>query len=183
MYVSSPYIWSVMWCPLDSVTICCFVHFTIGPSYFLIGFTVCPWVLIDFVTFGPKLHLKVQVARKLLENFYNFGGDSSPRPSDFQASTVPLCCACLVLGTFFGQYMPAVLLLPVFGLPMAYGLHPSHFDCLLREGSQVTPMDVTTAGPRIGRDAPYVPEVDKLFVHRWTSCAWTLQLLDISTIY
>jgi len=69
MYVLSPYVWSVMWCPLDSVTTCCFVHFTIDPSYFLHGLTVCPWVLIDFVTFGPKLFLLSPRGKESLGKF------------------------------------------------------------------------------------------------------------------
>jgi len=64
-YVSSTDVLSVMWYPLDSVTTCCFVHFTIGPSYFLHGLTVCPWVLIDFATFGPTLLLSSPRARKV----------------------------------------------------------------------------------------------------------------------
>ena len=72
MYVSSTDVSSVMWCPLDSVTTCWFVHFTIGPSYFLHGLTVCPWVLIDFATFGPKLLLLSPRGKESFEKFCQF---------------------------------------------------------------------------------------------------------------
>ena len=67
--------------------------------------------------------------------------------------------------------MPAAMSLPVFGQPMACA--PAILIISARKAAKSPPIDSTTAGPRIGMDEPYVPEVDKLFVHRWTSCAWT----------
>ena len=72
MYVSSKEVSSVMRCPLDSVTTCCFVHFTIGPSYFLHGLTVCPCVLTDFATFVPKLLLLSPRGKESFERFWQF---------------------------------------------------------------------------------------------------------------
>ena len=67
--------------------------------------------------------------------------------------------------------MPAAHLLPVFGRPMAYA--PAILVVSAGKAAKSPPMDGTTTGPRIGMDEPYVSEVDKLFVHRWTSRAWT----------
>jgi len=123
MYVSSPYVWSVMWCPLDSVTTCCIVHFTIAPSYFLHGLTVCPWVLIDFVTFGPKLLLQVQEARKVLENFVTFCGDLNTRPHCWQASTLPTVL-CL-FDEFEQTFCILIMELIAHALATATGKHGS----------------------------------------------------------
>ena len=55
MNVSS-LIWSVMCAPLDTVSTSCVVHFKLAHLIsFIHGLTVCTWVLIDFVTFVPKL--------------------------------------------------------------------------------------------------------------------------------
>ena len=72
MNVSSMYVWSVMCAPLDTVSTSCVVHFTIGPSYFLHGLTVCPWVLIDFVTFAPNLLLLSPWGKESFGKFWQF---------------------------------------------------------------------------------------------------------------
>ena len=165
MYVSSTDVSSVMWCPLDSVTTCCFVHFKIGPSYFLNGLpvTVCPWVLINFATFGPKLHLLSPRGKESFGKYWQFW-----TPGLLISKQALYHCAVLTWCSRFFFWLICACGASATCVWPAYGLRPSHFNCLCREGSQVTPMDDTMAGPRIGMDEPYVSEVDKLFVHQWT---------------
>ena len=102
-YVLSPYVWSVMWCPLDSVT-CCFVHFTIGPSDFLHGLTVFPWVLIDFVTFGPKLLLLSPRGKERFWKFWQFRWRFTPQTFWFPSKhCTTVLCLLGALGSFWGR--------------------------------------------------------------------------------
>ena len=56
---------------------------------------------------------------------------------------MPLCYACLILCfIYFGLIHTCSAVATCVWL--AYGLRPSHFDCLCQECSQVTPMDGTT---------------------------------------
>ena len=87
-----------MWCPLDSVTTCCFVHFTISPSYFLHGLTVCPWVL----TFCPKLLLLSPSGKKTFGKFLKFWWRFEPQTFCFPSKHCTTVLCLLGAPGFFG---------------------------------------------------------------------------------